>query len=207
VGWLLLPYQTTAVARHLHVKIRRISPSPAQEKTTVALAYWHIAQAYSNLGLWVVGPLSLLSALGGRIRGLFRPTVSCDSRPGFAHQRERHPSGSTQQRNASLSYHSVWRDSFLRHSGPRASALLVVLDERSLCQVDARRTCNGSQGNCASCRRRMVLTGTPDATFARGPLDAVYVPMASEALWEVRQSTRFAVGSQQMWSLDSSDTT
>ncbi len=72
-GRRLFGYQQAAVAKHLQIVHSADFSVPGSGKTSVALATWaHARRATPDLSLWVIGPLSCFSAVGGRVCRMLR---------------------------------------------------------------------------------------------------------------------------------------
>lgn len=169
----LLPYQCTAVGRHLCTRNTADFSVPGSGKTTVALAYWTLQRhEHPDLGLWVIGPLScfrpwedeFVECLGRepdrlRIRGTRaeRGIMLAD-----AHRKEM----------VLCTYHTAWREE---------AAIIEVLKQRPwLLVLDEAHYVKSATGVLSSTVRhlapyaalRMILTGTP-------------MPRAPEDLWSL----------------------
>lgn len=168
-GRTLLPYQASAVGKHLSCQNAGDFSVPGSGKTTVAIAFWtHLRRSEPDLGLWVIGPLSC-----------FRPWedefAACIGKP----PRSVRLQGTSSQRSTLLgrtrhvdlvlcSYQTAWRERERVCQALDARRWLLVLDEAHYIKAMHGVLAESMRFIGMHAYRRMILTGTP---MPKGPMD------------------------------------
>jgi len=204
-GRLLLPYQTTAVARHLHVQNSGGFLRPRLRKDyRSACLLGTCAQGYSKS--WSMGrrATELLSALEDEFEACFgRPSPAIRVQ-GSAHQRERILREAHNSEMLLSSYHSVWRDSFLVIQALERRPWLVVLDEAHYVKSMHGALATAVREIAPHAARRMVLTGTPMPRSPRTSGRRLRSYGQAKHSWEVATEHALRCRQPAEWSLDSS---
>src|SRR5436190_10985319 len=168
-GRSLLPYQREAVEVHLRVRNGADFSVPGSGKTTVALAYWAIAnRTDENLGLWVLGPLSCFKPWEDEFEACFgRPPTVLRVR-GTIQERREQLHRAHQYDLVLCSYQTAWREERHIVETLHRRPWLLVLDEGHYVKSMNGVLAATVRVLAPHAHRRLVLTGT---TMPRSPED------------------------------------
>jgi hypothetical protein len=165
----LLHYQARAVARHLANKNSADFSVPGSGKTTVALAYWALAQREEpRLGLLVVGPLSSFRPWEEEFLACFGRSPRSIRIRGTSSQRAKIIKGAGEVELLLASYQGVSRDKEILISAFQSRPWLLVLDESHYVKSPTGVLSQSVRELAPFAARRLILSGTP---MPKTPLD------------------------------------
>lgn len=168
-GRTLLPYQRSAVSRHLSCVNGADFSVPGSGKTTAAYAYWaYVRREEPNLGLWVLGPLSCFRPWEDEFAACFGRTARSLRITGTSSQRARLLAQSDGADLVLSSYQGAWRDASRFAEVMARRPWLLVLDEAHYIKSATGVVAQAVRELAPLASRRLVLTGTP---MPRSPLD------------------------------------
>lgn len=166
---LLFDYQALAVAKHLLAGNAADFSVPGSGKTTTALATWaHARREETDLGLWIVGPLSSFRPWEEEFEACFGRPPNVLRLQGSGADRRRLARESHRYELVLCSYHCAWRSAAVVREAMTRRPRLLVLDEAHYIKNPSGVLAAAVRELAPYARRRMILTGTP---MPRDPID------------------------------------